>query len=270
MANILIVGCGDVGSRLALLLANDGHTVYGVRRSAHVLPNVTMLQADISQPFSLPIAKLDYVYIILSPDSSNQAAYEQTFIDGVNHIRTALESYSLKHVFFVSSTSVYGEEDGQWVDENTATHPQGFNGQVLCAAEQLVQQYWLSSVVRFGGIYGEGRLRLIRWVESGKPVNVGQWTNRIHVADAGGLLAFLLKQHQQGRELESCYVGVDDYPCLQDEVLDWIAQELDLPPVAKVQGQGGANRRIRNNRIKELGYRFLYPSFREGYGKMLG
>ena len=54
MANILIVGCGDVGSRLALLFANDGHTVYGVRRSAHVLPNVTMLQADISQPFSLP------------------------------------------------------------------------------------------------------------------------------------------------------------------------------------------------------------------------
>ena len=136
------------------------------------------------------------------------------------------------------------------MDENTATHPQGFNGQVLCAAEQLVQQYWLSSVVRFGGIYGEGRLRLIRWVESGKPVNVGQWTNRIHVADAGGLLAFLLKQHQQGRELESCYVGVDDYPCLQDEVLDWIAQELDLPPVSKVQGLGGANRRIRNNRIR--------------------
>ena len=62
---------------------------------------------------------------------------------------------------------------------------------------------------------------------------------------------------------------MDDYPCLQDEVLDWIAQELDLPPVAKVQGLGGANRRIRNNRIKELGYRFLYPSFREGYGKML-
>ena len=103
MANILIVGCGDVGSRLALLLANDGHNVFGVRRSAHSLPNVTMLQADISQPFSLPISDLDYAYIILSPDGSNQAAYEKTFIDGVNHIRAALEPYSLKRVFFVSS-----------------------------------------------------------------------------------------------------------------------------------------------------------------------
>jgi nucleoside-diphosphate-sugar epimerase len=55
----------------------------------------------------------------------------------VSHIRTALEPYTLKHVFFVSSTSVYGEEDGQWVDENTPTHPQGFNGQVLCAAEAV-------------------------------------------------------------------------------------------------------------------------------------
>lgn len=270
MANILIVGCGDVGSRLALLLANDGHNVYGVRRSAHILPNVTMLQADISQPFSLPISDLDYAYIILSPDASNQAAYEKTFIDGVNHIRHSLESFNLKHVFFVSSTSVYGEEHGEWVDEDTPTHPKGFNGQVLCAAEALVQQYWLSSVVRFGGIYGEGRLRLMRWVESGKPVNVGQWTNRIHVADAAALLAFLLTQHLQGRELQSCYVGVDDYPCLQDEVLDWLAQELDLPPVPKLAGQGGANRRIANGRVKSLGFCFSYPSFREGYSGILG
>lgn len=269
MANVLIVGCGDVGSRLALLLANDGHNVYGVRRSAHVLPNVTMLQADISQPFSLPISNLDYAYIILSPDSSNQAEYEKTFIDGVNHIRQALEPYSLKRVFFVSSTSVYGEEHGEWVNEDTPTYPQGFNGQVLCAAEALVQQYWLASVVRFGGIYGEGRLRLIRWVESGKPVNLGQWTNRIHVADAAALLAFLLTQHLQGRELEGCYVGVDDYPCLQDEVLDWLAQELDLPPVPKMASTGANNKRISNKRVKALGYQFLYPSFREGYGKML-
>ncbi len=269
MANILVIGCGDVGSRLALLLASDGHCVYGVRRSAHALTGVTMLQADVSQPLQLPMATLDYVFIILSPDSSSQAAYEQTFINSLDSLQRALEPYNLKRVFFISSTSVYGEDNGEWVSEETVPKACGFNGQVLIAAESLAKRYWPTTIVRFGGIYGEGRLRLIRWVESGKAVTLGQWTNRIHATDAARLLAFLANQHQQGRELAECYVGVDDYPCVQDEVLDWLADELSLSPVPKVASTGDSNKRISNQRLKMLGYQFIYPSFKEGYAAVI-
>lgn len=269
MANILIIGCGDIGGRLATTLAQKGHQVYGVRRSAHALAGVTMRQADISRPFTLDIPAPDYVYIILTPDRSDAESYQRTYVDSLNHIRRALQSYALKRVFFVSSTSVYGQDQGEWVDELSPTEPKGFNGQTLVQAEQLCQQYWPATVVRCGGIYGEGRLRLLRWVQEGKSVTTGQWTNRVHVQDVVGILAFLLMQQDQGQKLEACYLAVDDCPVLQEDVLDWLAEQMQLPAVPKVQGEGESNKRLANQRLKALGYSFVYPGYKEGYAGVI-
>lgn len=269
MANILIVGCGDIGSRLAQKLAQAGHFVYGLRRSAHTLAGVTMLQADVSQPFTLDIPAPDYVYIILTPDRSDAENYQRTYLDSLLHIRQALQPHAVKQVFFVSSTSVYGQDTGEWVDETSPTEPEGFNGQTLVQAEQLCQQYWSATAVRCGGIYGEGRLRLLRWVKESKPVTTGQWTNRVHVQDVVGVLAFLFEQHQRGQSLRDCYIAVDDCPVLQEDVLDWLAEQMQLPEVPKVQGESYSNKRLSNKRLKELGYRFLYSGFREGYREVL-
>ncbi|MDO8329864.1 MAG: SDR family oxidoreductase [Fluviicoccus sp.] len=266
MANVLIIGCGDTGSRLAQILAQAGHAVTGVRRSRAAIPGVAMAQADIIRPFRLDISAPDYVFILLSPDESSREGYERTFLTGLENIRTALESWSPKRVFFVSSTSVYGEENGEWVDEETPPRPKGFNGAVLLQAEALACRFWLTTVVRFAGIYGEGRLRLLKWVESGRPVNPALWSNRIHVADAARLLVFLMEQHLQGRELAEIYLGVDDCPVLQAEVLDWLAGRMGLPAVPRVAAdEAGANRRIRNSRIRHLGFDPLYPDYRTGY-----
>lgn len=270
MANVLIIGCGDTGSRLAQILVLAGHAVTGVRRSHAAIPGVAMAQADITRPFRLDISAPDYVFILLSPDESSREGYERTFLTGLENIRTALESWSLKRVFFVSSTSVYGEDSGEWVNEETPPRPKGFNGEVLLQAEALACLFWPTTVVRFAGIYGEGRLRLLKWVENGRPVNPGMWSNRIHVADAARLLAFLMEQHRQGRELEEVYLGVDDCPVLQAEVLDWLAGRMEMPAVPRQQAtESGANRRIGNGRILRLGFRFCYPDYQAGYAAVM-
>ncbi len=272
MKNILIIGCGDIGSLLAKKLSLLGHQVYGIRRSEHVLEGVTMLQADVSRDFSLylnsKVQSLDYVYIILSPDSSTLDSYQQTFVDSLTHIRQALSAYNIRHVFFVSSTSVYGQNQGQWVDENSETEPTAFNGQILVQAEQLCWQVWPCTVLRCGGIYGNGRLRLIQWLKSRKPVHQGVWTNRVHVLDVVGILIFLFEKHQQNQSLNKIYLAVDDNPVLQETVLDWLAENLKQPYLEKIVCPE-SNRRVSNQAIKKLGYYFRYPSYKKGYSELL-
>ncbi|RZU47641.1 nucleoside-diphosphate-sugar epimerase [Fluviicoccus keumensis] len=271
MANVLIIGCGDTGGRLAVLLAGAGHGVTGVRRSAHALPGVTMLQADITRPFRLDIAPPDYVFILLSPGESSREAYDRCFLGGLENLQAALGGAVPRRVFFVSSTSVYGESAGEWVDEATPPRPAGFNGEVLLQAEARAAAAWPAvSVVRFAGIYGEGRLRLLRWVQAGRPVDPALWSNRIHVQDAARLLAFLLERDLAEQPLEPLYLGVDDLPVLQAEVLDWLAARRGLPPVPRQPaGDGGQGRRISNGRIRALGFRPVFPDYRAGYGSIV-
>ena len=89
------------------------------------------------------------------------------------------------------------------------------------------------------------------------------------VIDNQALLAFLLAQHQQGQKLEDCYLAVDDCPALQDEVLDWLAERMQLPLVPKQQVDGFSNKRLSNKHLKTLGYTFAYPGFREGYAAVV-
>lgn len=263
---MLILGCGDTGCRLAGLLAAAGHAVTGVRRSAFSLPGVTMLQADVTAPFRLDIPPPDQVFIILSPDASTREAYERVWLAGLDHIREALAGFHPRRVFFVSSTSVYGEDRGEWVDEDTPPRPAGFNGEVLLQAEARVAAWWPATIIRFAGIYGPGRLRLWRWVESGRPVDPGLWSNRIHVEDAARLLAFLADRTEAGAEIPALYLGVDECPVLQAEVLDWLAEQRGMPPLPRQSpGPGFRGRRISGQRIRDQGFRFAWPDYRAGY-----
>ena len=267
--NILMLGCGDVGLRLANALIDEGHQLTIIKRSPLTGIKATVIEQDISQSFSLNGLAPDYVFIILSPSASTAEAYQQVFVEGVKNVAQALQGHMPKRVFFVSSTSVYGQDAGQWIDEQSATEPTRFNGQILREAEDLCWQIWPNStVLRCGGIYGAGRLRLVNWVQSGREVQQNAWTNRVHVADVVGILLFLLECIEQQRALDKVYLAVDDCSVLQEEVLDWLAQQLNLPFVPKVAAVP-SNKRLSNQRIKSLGYVFKYPSFKEGYGAML-
>jgi nucleoside-diphosphate-sugar epimerase len=270
MAKILIAGCGDIGARLATELVKAGHEVIGLRRSAFSMSGVQSLCADVTAPASLhfPTA-LDYVFIILSPGETGEAAYRRVYLDGTRHVLQALSGQILRRIFWVSSSSVYAQNDGAWVDEDSATEPVSASAQILLETEAMVERCeWPATVLRFAGIYGPGRLRLMRWLTAGRAVQAQPplWTNRIHAEDCAGILAFICAQDLRGVALAQRYIGVDDEPVTQQEVLDWLADELMLSHVAgETRASAGSNKRLSNKRISALGYKFRFPSYREGY-----
>jgi nucleoside-diphosphate-sugar epimerase len=269
-----LLAAGDVGSRLAVRLAAAGHEVFGLRRSAFTLPGVTALQGDLTRPESLILpASLDVVVVLPSPGEGSADAYRRTYYTGTQHLLQALCGQSLRHVFWVSSTSVYGQDDGSRVDEASPAEPVSITARILLESEALVQAApWPVTIVRCSGLYGPGRLRLLRWVEAGRPVQAAppSWTNRLHVEDAAGILAFLIVRSLAGMTVQDLYIATDPAPAPLHEVLDWIADTMELSRVSHETRQGGrCNKRLSSERLARLGYTWQYPDFRSGYRVVL-
>jgi nucleoside-diphosphate-sugar epimerase len=279
MSRILIAGCGDIGSALGLRLHADGHEVWGLRRSPRKLPaGINSLQADLTVPRTLRALPhgLDAAIYIATPDAYDDAAYEAAYVRGVENLIAALQARgaSVARLIFVSSTSVYGQSNGEWVDEESATDAETFSARRLLQAEGVVLALEAPAlVVRFGGIYGAGRNRLIERVRNGRPCQESPplFTNRIHRDDCVAVLGHLLSL----REHRPVYLAVDNEPAPQCAVMDWLAGRLGVPapprvePGANADDRRPSSKRCRNDLLLASGYRFLYPSYRDGYAAIL-
>ena len=269
MRNILIIGCGDLGSRLGQQLSQQGHAVWGIRRNTARLPKgIQGISADIRQPFAKLDRAIDDVIFCPTPDRRDPEAYTAVFEQGLRHSLTALADQTLRRFIMVSSTSVYGQTDDEWVDEQSITQPRGFNGRALLNSEQYLQDHMANHcIVRFSGIHGPGRGRMIRQVQQGSHYAAANpFSNRIHIDDCVGSLRHLLEQPT----LESCYIGSDHQPCRQQVLLTWLAEQLDAPtPQLDPDKPGLASKRCRNQRLQATGYQFTYPDFRQGYLALL-
>jgi nucleoside-diphosphate-sugar epimerase len=276
---ILLAGCGDLGTEAGLRFHALGHRVVGWRRSPAKLPAaIEGAAADLGAP-NLPRVPEDTaaVVIAVAADSPSEEAYRAAYLDGVRHVLDAMERDGVEpeRVLFVSSTAVYGDAGGGWVDENTPPAPGGFSGHVLVEAEQLLQARFngtatTATSLRLGGIYGPGRTRLIDQVRGGSaviPEDV-RYTNRIHRDDAAAAIVHLATMPAQPAGI---YVGVDNHPADLGTVLRFLAAEMGLPepPVGDAGPARGGNKRCRNERLRSTGFDFTFPSFREGYRDIL-
>ncbi|RLT95614.1 MAG: NAD-dependent epimerase/dehydratase family protein [Ketobacter sp.] len=271
MARILLAGCGSIGTQLGLALQADGHEVFGLRRSDIALPFPT-LQADMSQPLPAGLlpARLDYIVHTGTPSERSDAGYMAGYPAAVQNLLNALAERRLKRFFFISSTAVYAQDDGSWVDETSPTEPQRFNGIRVLEAERIINQSnQPGTSIRFGGIYGPGRTWLLRRVQAGAEVQAQppKYTNRIHQDDCVGVIKHLLELNEQGTPLADCYVAVDDDPADEATVCSWLALQLKAPPPVPINTDSHAsqNKRCSNQRLHDCGYQFRFPSFREGY-----
>lgn len=273
MESILIAGCGYLGTTAGALLAQLGYDVAGLRRDPSGLPpSIAPLAGDVTAPRTLALAPVDALVYCAAPDERGEDAYRSTYLRGLDHVLAALEraGRAPRRAIFVSSTAVWGQNDGSLVDESSATEPADYRGAVLLEAEALLGERVDEPVaLRLGGLYGPGRTRLIESVlngESDYAAHPPSYTNRIHRDDAALALAHLL-------ELEApapVYAGVDEEPAARGAVLTWLAARLDAPRPRAIEGGGprggrGAGKRVSSARLRGSGLVLRYPTFREGY-----
>ncbi|WP_164549030.1 SDR family oxidoreductase [Amphritea opalescens] len=273
---ILIAGCGDVGSQLGLNLIAQGHQVFGLRRNINQLPvGIQGIAADLSQPDTLQALPqpIDTVFYIVSAGRRDQAVYQQAYSQGLQNLLDALQQQSIKprQLFFISSTAVYHQQHDEWVDETSATIPDNFSGQIMLEAENIALHSGIAAtVVRFSGIYGPGRNYMLGQVNRGVgyPAEPPRYSNRIHRDDCVGVLTHLHNlSHQQA--LLPLYLASDDNPAPLHEVSDWLAQQLGVEITERSARRTIGSKRCNNTRLKQSGYRFRYPDYHAGYPQLI-
>ena len=279
---VAILGCGYVGLELARQLSD--HEVVGVRRSEAGLAAVEAadagpVQADVTDADDLAaVPDVDAVVFAASSGGRGAEAARRVYVDG---LRTAIETFGAREhppdrLVYTSSTGVYGDHDGDWVDEETPLDPTTEKTEVLAEAERLAREVAPEhgidgAVARFAGLYGPDRYRLDRYLEG--PVTEG-YLNMIHRDDAAGVVRFMLESTD-----DNLLVAVDDEPVDKWAFADWLADECGVErPPKRTKAERleddiseAARRRIltskrcSNDRLRELGYEFRYPTYREGY-----
>lgn len=285
---VAILGCGYVGFELGRQLQEAGHDPIGVRRSDDGVgtiqdAGIDAVQADVTDADSLErIPDVAAVVFLASSGGRDAEAARAVYVDG---LRTAIDHFGTRqnapeHVVYTSSTGVYGDHGGGFVDETTPLEPTTEKTQVLADAEQTLHDRTEAhavngTVVRFAGLYGPDRYRLRRYVEG--PVTAG-YLNMIHRDDAAGVVRFALTDEAAGGQ--DVLLAVDDEPVDKWAFADWLTDECGVDRPARVskaerlaaEGLSEATRRrlttskrCSNERLRELGYDYEYPTFREGY-----
>ncbi|GGA34627.1 NAD-dependent epimerase/dehydratase family protein [Dyella nitratireducens] len=270
---ILIAGCGDLGERVARLLLARGGEVYALRRNPpRGDDGIHWLSADLASPETLTVLPEGITRLIFTPapDARQADVYRAVFLDGLRNVFDALDTRSLQRMLFVSSSAVYGEHSGEWVDEATMPAPLSFNGRILREAELALSAYPVDSIVlRLAGLYGPGRLQLIDRLRAGQvsaPRHPRHWANRIHVDDAAAAIVHLLMLHDH----QAVYLGTDDTPLPMDVLYDDLAALIGAPKVPDGPSPTGiGSKRLSNARLKASGFRFRWPDARMGYAALL-
>ncbi|MDX2348980.1 MAG: sugar nucleotide-binding protein [Porticoccus sp.] len=283
LLKVLFIGCGDIGVRTIQRLecSQDGLVWQALAMRRHperLSPNISSVAVDLKDTEALAglLASrcFDAIVVTLTADQMTDQGYVDTYVAGAQALQSAIvqSGQSPGLVIWVSSTGVYHQSNGEWVDELSETNPSSFRGKRLLEAEQVIQQLAAPSVVvRFSGIYGPGRSRLISQVRQGAiaaavPVH---WTNRIHSEDCAGVLTHLLNRCGQGEALENLYLATDNEPAPAHEMQRWLAEQVGVEPLETSEARRMGNRRCSNQRLRTSGYLFCYPTYREGYGALL-
>ena len=278
---VLIAGCGYVGTALGERLV--GAEVWGLRRDSEALrelapKGIKPISADLLNLGSVKFPDVDFI-IFCQAVSRDSDDYLRTYVQATRNLLEVYQAKPVKKIIFISSTSVYSTQDGSWVDEGTVPGVMTYeseeaekNARALLEGERTVLSSGIPAVVfRLAGIYGPGRNR-VRALKEGKmkPSFSEMHTNRIHREDIVSGIILLMEKGRAGE----IYVGADDEPSTQKEFYSWMYEKLNLTkPDSPAAAQGRpvhvSNRRCSNEKLKKLGLKLKYPTFREGYADLL-
>lgn len=275
MPTLLSLGHGYTADALARRLLPLGWRILGTTRSPD---RAAALRARGIEPLQWPcdlapaLAETSHILAAAAPADGGDPFLAET--------RAALEAARPMWVGYLSTTAVYGDHQGGWVDEETPLRPQS----ARAVQRVLAEQQWMATglpvhIFRLAGIYGPGRgpFEKVRDGTARRILKPGQVFSRIHVEDIAATLLASMTRPAPGRIYNVC----DDDPAPPEDVLSHAARLLHLPePPGVPYDQAdltpmarsfyAENKRVRNTRIKtELGVLLAYPSYREGLAAVL-
>lgn len=272
---LLVIGCGKLGQKLGLLAKKTPLDLLGFKRKKITSTNIRIEQQDIFDKSFFDKVKIhspDFILYSLSADEQSEKSYRRNYVEGLKQVIKSIKYINnFQHLFFVSSTSVYGDNNDQFIDEFSETSPKNFRGTILLEAENLLNTVkFNSTVLRLSGIYGSGRNYMIKLSQDAESwPKVDRWTNRINEDDAANFIIFLLNQCLQGEIPEKLYLLTDKEPVTLFRLLNWIRQNLNLKNKINITSDSILGKRLRSSIIPSLKFEYKYPTYKQGYKELI-
>ncbi len=281
MPDKLIIGCGYLGKRVAQRWVGLGHRVFVTTRSEqnaeqfrdqHLVP----ILADVTDPDSLrQLPSVSTILFSVGFDRRTGHSIYDVYVRGVEAVLHATRDRFDKFIY-VSSTGVYGDADGEWVDESADCEPTRAGSQACLAAENLLRGSAASSrsiVLRLAGIYGPGRVPNRAALENGQfvPEPSDRYLNLIHVEDAAECCVLADAESK----LPNLLNVTDGNPVLKRDYYQAIRELLKLSDVPTTSPEGNGNDRTDHRRVSnrmmlaELSIKLQFENYRIGLGQAL-
>ncbi len=280
MKNLLIVGCGRLGFKVAWELSKKGYKIWALRRT------ITPIERKIPWIFSwlfidlerlenktdLP-TKITHILYCPTPEDRTESSYQKVFIQGLQKLFKVINTQFLERVVFISSSAVYEDCEGGWVDEDSHISPRLFNGKILLQSENFLDKLNVPNVsLRLSGIYGPNHLGSLERLLSNKNIfnYKNHWINKIHIDDATSAVENLLCAPVLNH---SVFIATDDTPMISSEFYLYLSKMLNLscsscerkiPEREKTSGK-----RLSNKRLKRNGWILKWPKTLSGYSELI-
>lgn len=281
---VLVIGCGYLGQRAAGIWQANGCDVFAVTRFAG---NRERLQAiglhpviaDVTKPDSLKhLPPTDVVLFAVGFDRTAFADIRDVYVRGMANVLRQLDS-RVQQLIYISSTGVYGDYGGSWIDESTLTSPQREGGKACLAAEQLIADSPFSrksTILRLAGIYGPGRIPRLTAIQQRDWASLPSdgHLNLIHVQDAAQISVEIIRQEIRNE----LFLVSDGNPPSRREFYDYVAQQVNSGPIdwnrlpeATAAERSSADRKICNQKLRQrLDFSFRFPNYKVGINAALG
>jgi nucleoside-diphosphate-sugar epimerase len=275
----LVFGCGYLGGRVARRWVKRGECVYAVTRSERRAEELLTLGIqpivfDITSPSErIEFPTVSTVLFSVGYDRSSGESIRDVYVGGLRRALSALDSNVSKFIY-ISSTGVYGQIDGDWVDESSPCQPTREGGKACLEAENILGEFKIANrsvILRLAGIYGPERLPRLQDLKADRPLACPAegWLNLVHVDDAVEAVLEVERLVQP----PAVYLVADGHPVSRREFYREVARTLQLPEPqftdppadAHASQRASADKRISNRRlVADLQVKLRYPSYREG------
>ena len=268
---VLILGCGDIGTRVGLTLVDSGWCVAAARRRSGRLPeSFEPFEIDLTDPKCFEVFSVlrpDYVVVTPTPQTYDPGGYRAGFLGVASTLARQPWLKRCRRVIWISSTRVYRESDGNWIDEHSALNVDEPQASAMVDAEAAIRRAATATIIRPAGVYGDPEGMLMRRVRAGVGGAAGgQYGNRIHREDLARLIVHCLQRDASGHEVPPTLIAADHDTTPTHEIESWLASQLGVTlERGETSQRQPANRRCQNALLGQIGFSLSYPTWREGY-----